>query len=536
MITHRIFSYTAIAALLLLLVPVSQAQQSVVLQLRWLHQAQFIGYYVAKHKGFYQDAGFDVEILAGRADTIPWREVVEGRADFAVDNSNAFTAFSEQQPVQALAAVFQHSPSVLLVRQDSQISHAKDLKGKRIMLFPNDQDPELLALLHHQQLGKTDVQLLPTSTNIEDLITGKTDAFNAYITNEPYFLEQKGVGYQIINPRDYGIDFYSDLLISHNNTIAEQPEKVERFMQASLAGWRYALAHPEEALKILHTNYPVLKNPNHSRFELNQVREMILPDRVELGEMNITRWQRIEQDLRTLGIITQPVNVADFLYKQQQGFNFKNWLPWLISAATIIIVVLLCTTFMIHMNYRLHKESKQRRLMIEQMHRMAKHDPLTKLPNRNVLMETLETVTDKAQRQHMTPALFYIDLDGFKEVNDSLGHEYGDRILQLYAKRMKSTLHGSDVFGRLAGDEFLLISSDTTEESTSSQAMRMMELMEEPFMVDNHCVQLSASIGIARYTDYNESMDALLNRADRAMHQVKAQLKSGYTLAHPPVL
>lgn len=528
--------YLVTLPILLLFSSTSFAKQNLVLQLRWMHQAQFIGYYVAKHKGFYSKAGLDVDIIAGSADIIPWQEVVQGNADFAVDNTNAFTAFSEGQPIQAIAAIFQHSPSVFLSRKDSNIHTVHDLKNKRIMLFPNDQDPELMALLRYQGLSAEDVELIPTSANLQDLIQGNTDVFNAYMTNEPYFMDQQDIPYNIINPRNYGIDFYSDILVTHQDTVNNKPELVAKFRQASIEGWHYALTHPEESLQLMHNAYPVLKTRDHSRYELNRVHEMILPTFVEMGHMNPERWKRIEQELKHLNIIKTSVDIGRFIYNPKQDFNIATWLPWIISGAVISLLSLISLIYLSKVNLRLKNEITRREQVTEQLRYAASHDALTGLPNRPALLEQLSDSCNNARLNKLTPALFYIDLDGFKEVNDNFGHACGDQLLQLYTARVNSIVHNSDIFGRLAGDEFLLICQDSTEESTSGQAMKIMETMDQAFDIDGHKIRISASIGIARYSDYNETPDNLLSRADHAMYQVKAQLKSGYTLAHPPVL
>ncbi len=151
----------------------------VVLQLRWLHQPQFVGYHMAKAKGFYADAGLDVDIRQGGEGISPVLEVLSGRADFGVGNTEVLTSYAQGNPLLALASVYQHSPSIFLARRDSGILTVADMRGKRIMMFPGQQDADLLATLYYQGLHERQLTPVPTSVNIDDLIAGKVDIFNA---------------------------------------------------------------------------------------------------------------------------------------------------------------------------------------------------------------------------------------------------------------------------------------------------------------------------------------------------------------------
>lgn len=503
------------------------AEEKIVLQLRWLHQAQFIGYYVAKHKGFYSEAGLKVEIQSGGPGIVPWQQVMQGKADYAVDNTNALTAYNRGNKLLALAAVFQHSPSVFLTKRSSGINTVRDLDGKRVMIFPGNEDPELMAMLRYQKMDSSRVDLLPTSADIRDLILDKVDVFNAYMTNEPYYLEQAGIPYNIINPRNYGIDFYSDILITSQERVTTQPKQVRTFLEASLRGWRYALDHPEESLDILEMNYPVKKNRSHSRYEFNRVREMVLPDFVEIGHMNPERWRRIEGDLIKLGIIDDPTDLDGFIYSPAKPVDLSVWLPWIIGGSGALLIALITMTFLSYMNRRLSREIESRKEVEKQLLHLATHDALTSLPNRTLLNDELNLFVNLAQRNQTTPALIYLDLDGFKEVNDQYGHHIGDRLLQEFSNRLHLLIRKSDVFGRLAGDEFLVILENCSQRDCQNLAEKMLHEIRTPFIVDQIHVSLDASIGIARYTDPGEKASAFLNRADNAMYIRKKSGKGG---------
>jgi len=319
---------SSLLALILLMCNSAHANENVVLQLRWTHQAQFSGYYVAKAKGYYQEAGFNVEIREGKRGLIPWQEVISGRADFAVDNTNAFTAFSDGEPLVALAAVLQRSPSIFIALKNSQIKSLKDFRQRSVMMYTGAQDPELLALLKSANLQLDELNLIPTTTRLQDLIDGTVDVSHAYLTNEPWSLDQAGIEYQIFNPRHHSINFYSDLIITHRERVLASPHQVKAFRAASLRGWRYALEHPEEALDIMEQHYAITKSRDHSRYEMNTLRELIIPEHVELGSMRLSHWQQIAKSLRRMHLIDdKPLDITSFLFYARDKHNIRQGDP-----------------------------------------------------------------------------------------------------------------------------------------------------------------------------------------------------------------
>ncbi|NWF65895.1 MAG: ABC transporter substrate-binding protein [Campylobacterales bacterium] len=193
------------------------------LQLRWLHQFQFAGYYMAVEKGFYKDMGLDVEIIEGfkKHSTT---EVLEKRADFGVGNAGIVYERLNGKKVVSLATVFQHSPNIWLIRKDSNISYIEDLIGKKLMMTKTDENIELLAMFVNEGIPLDKLNIIESSYNLDDLIDRKVDAFNTYYSNEPFFLEQKGIEYTILQPHTYGMDFYSDCLFTSEEFLNKNPE------------------------------------------------------------------------------------------------------------------------------------------------------------------------------------------------------------------------------------------------------------------------------------------------------------------------
>ena len=164
----------------------------------------------------------------------------------------------------------------------------------------------------------------------------------------------------------------------------------------------------------------------------------------------------------------------------------------------------------------------QRKMMEAELHYLANHDSLTKLPNRAYLEKYLKDSFSLTKKEERDLCLFFIDVDGFKFVNDSHGHIAGDEVLKIIATRLKHSVHSSDVVGRLSGDEFLVILNEIdSKEDAQALAEKIRKVAEEAITIDNTALQLSVSVGIAFCPDDVTSEKELLKRADKAMYHAK---------------
>ena len=163
---------------------------------------------------------------------------------------------------------------------------------------------------------------------------------------------------------------------------------------------------------------------------------------------------------------------------------------------------------------------------------LASHDTLTNLPNRALFQTRLGQALREAHRDQSGLALLIIDLDGFKEVNDTLGHASGDLLLQELAGRWKALLHGADTLARLGGDEFALVLPVTSDLRTASLiAEHLQRALVRSFVLDGHSVEVGASIGIALYPEHGRDSETLLRHADAAMYVAKRSGKSNAVYA-----
>ena len=164
----------------------------------------------------------------------------------------------------------------------------------------------------------------------------------------------------------------------------------------------------------------------------------------------------------------------------------------------------------------------------EDIKKRAFYDSLTKLPNRAFIYEILEKELKKAKRNQSLFALFFIDMDNFKDINDTYGHLIGDAVLVEFAKRLQKSVRETDYIGRLGGDEFILVVSDVqNKEGINVLVRKIREHINQPFTVDGHVLNISCSIGISCYPDDADEMSKLIENADIAMYAVKRKSKDG---------
>jgi signal transduction histidine kinase len=327
------------------------ATESVTLQLKWTHAFQFAGYYAAQEKGFYREAGLTVKIEEAKPGLDVVKTVLEGRADYGVGTSSLLLARQAGQPVVALAVVFQHSPLVLIARQSSKTGpySVNDLLDKRVMIEP--QSDELLAYLKRANVPLQRLTQVPHSYHPQDLLDGKVDAISAYVTNEPYFLMRAGLKYQTYSPRSVGIDFYGDNLFTSEQELQNHPARVAAFRAASLRGWQYAMAHPEEIADLILTRYSQQHPREFYLFEAHEMAPLLRTDLIEVGYMNPERWRHIASTYADLGLLPGEFPLDGFLYQPVH----EPHLTRLYALTALLLVVSAIGLFTFRINRRLQR-------------------------------------------------------------------------------------------------------------------------------------------------------------------------------------
>lgn len=508
-------------------VPAHSATEFTV-QLRWYHQFQFAGYYMALEKGYYDEAGLDVTLLQGSSDTLkPLDLVLEGKVDFAISNSGVVIERMKGKPVVALAAIMQTSPMVWIVLEESNIYTPLDLSGKRLMLMPPPESAELLAMLLQEGINPDQLELIPTTLDINDLVRGDVDAYDGYISNEPYYLTKQGIDYRLLEPRNYGVNFYNDVLITREDLVQRKPREVEDFVSASLRGWEYALNNIEETVDIIRDRYTVEKSRDHLLFEAYELKALIMPELVELGHMNPARWQNIASSYISLGFAVGPVKLEGFLF---EPVTVKD-LTWLYRVIGFTVVVLIAISFVAmrfaRLNRKLRNEAAARMSVEEQLRKkqqqlfyMANSDQLTGVWNRFKLERVGNDEILRSRRYRYPLSLLFLDLDDFKEINDEHGHHVGDKLLKSVAKLLGENLRQSDRLFRWGGEEFLILAPHTGPEQARELAEKLRKIIAST-QFPYEC-SVTVSIGVATLCG-EEDLEGLIRRADKALYHAKEQ-------------
>ncbi|MGR8951766.1 MAG: diguanylate cyclase [Gammaproteobacteria bacterium] len=644
---------------------IESAEDVIDLQLRWHHQFQFAGYYAAVEKGFYREEGLQVRLHPGDRAHQPVNEVLSGRAQYAEGNSEVLFQRLQGKPLIALAAIFQHSPSILLVRKDSGITSVHELAGKKVMLMNMTEDADFLTMFLNEGIAPSQLRILPSSYQVDDLISGKVDAFNAYATNEPFLLKELNIPYIIIEPSNYRVDFYSDVLFTTEAEVRDHRERVESVRRATLRGWRYAMDHPDEIIELLISKYHVDKTRAHLEFEAAEMRKLIFPDIIEIGHMNPERWDYMADTFVNAGLIKSNKNLKGFIYNAKSK-KLPGWIvPVLVASALMLLAVLWVACYLLQLNRRLAitqtdlrntnsilsseiegrkavestlRESEKRfRSLFENMlggvaycqllyqddqpcdfiflevnatfeqltgfqdvvgkrvsevmpgikatnpelfeiygrvawsehpekfetyvkpldawfsvsvygagsacfvmifdniterkrlqqtyEYMAQIDDLTGLANRRHFMEQAEVELARAFRYGGDLSLLMLDLDHFKKINDTYGHQTGDLVLKKFSVLCQATLREVDLIGRLGGEEFVILLPETGEKDAVEVADRLRELIacSSVELETGLTVPFTVSIGVAAFGKSCCTMDALLQKADKALYQAKAE-------------
>jgi len=176
----------------------------------------------------------------------------------------------------------------------------------------------------------------------------------------------------------------------------------------------------------------------------------------------------------------------------------------------------------------------ERKRSEQYINQLAYYDNLTTLPNRMLLQDRLRVALARARRNRLVLAVIFVDLDQFKMINDTLGHVVGDRVLQEVAERLKACVRDTDTVARPGGDEFTVLLPEVTQEKDVIMvAERILAALLPPFIISEHELYISASIGISRYPLDGEDAEALLKNADTAMYRAKEQGRNNYQFYSP---
>lgn len=338
----------------------SQGQESITVQLKWKHAFQFAGFYAAVEKGYYKEVGLDVRLVEGGPETNFAEELMSGHCHYAVALSSMLIHRNEGMPLVALAAILQHSPEVLLVAGASGINTPHQMAGKTVAVSPED-TPALLAMFKNEGLAANAVKTIPYEFDPDKLVSGAIAGMGAYTINEPFQLKQRGIPYRLIQPRDYGVDFYGDCLFTTEAEMKQHPERVRGFLNATLKGWKYAMSHRDEMVDLLKVRYRCPLSRDALNYEAGEMARLMFSELIDIGHMNEGRWKHIGDTYVRLGMLPPSYSLDGFLYDRDPKRDL-GWLWWTLGG-TIGSTVLLggLVLGLIRVNNRITNAERQAR-------------------------------------------------------------------------------------------------------------------------------------------------------------------------------
>lgn len=289
----------------------SQNLKKVVLRLKWINQAQFAGFYIAKEKGYYKEAGLDVDIRPGGSDFPSVQMVSSGSEDFGVTGADQILMSREKgAPVVALSVIYRSTPFVLFALKSSGITSMKDLEGQKIgVKLGGNEELTYRAMVKKAGVSAKSIGEMPVKYDLSPLLTGQVKAWPGYVINEVISAEEQGQEVNVIRPSDYGINFYADTLFTTEKMIEKDPETVKGFVQASMKGWDYAINHPDEAAQVT-VQYGDQLNIDHETKMMNASIPLLEADEGPLGLMEESEWNTLQDSLIDVGFLKKKQDLS----------------------------------------------------------------------------------------------------------------------------------------------------------------------------------------------------------------------------------
>ena len=279
-------------------------------RLKWVHQAQFAGFYTAEEKGFYSNKNIDAVLEPGGVDFPAVQMVSSGSEDFGITGADQILLAREKGvPVVAVAVIYRESPFVYFALKDSGITKPQDFLGEKVGIkLGGNEELTYRAMMKKAGVDTKKVTEIPIKYDMTPLFTGQVMAWPGYSINEPIVAQEQGHEVNIIWPSDYGVNLYADTLFTTESMIRNNPDLVNRFVAATLEGWEYAIAHPEEAVNFTLKQNDQLKK-SHETAMLQASLKLLKPDDKPLGWMDNSKWEEMQNLLLEAGFMNKPVDL-----------------------------------------------------------------------------------------------------------------------------------------------------------------------------------------------------------------------------------
>jgi ABC-type nitrate/sulfonate/bicarbonate transport system substrate-binding protein len=286
---------------------------NVSVRMKWFFAGTMTGWFAGKEEGIFKKHGIDLTINPGGPQNSSVKLVAAGSDDFGVAGADeVILARAKGIPIVAIAVLFKESPLCYISRANSGIKRPADWRGKRIEVsYGENAEYQFRALLKKAGLTKNDYIEVPYTFNVAPFLEGKVDVSPAYAMDQAIVIENQGIKLTKIFAKDFGINPYADVIITTEQTIAQRPDLVNRFVAAALESHRWAILNPEKAVDDLVTQVPDLKKEDQSAVWSATI-PYIVPDNnlAAIGYMDQKRWSETEQVLIDSGALKKRVDIS----------------------------------------------------------------------------------------------------------------------------------------------------------------------------------------------------------------------------------
>ncbi|ACN17113.1 sensory box histidine kinase (GGDEF domain protein) [Desulforapulum autotrophicum HRM2] len=293
--------------------------ETVILQLDWKHNAEFVGFYAAKDQGFYREVGLDVRFVEPGPHTDPVREVVAGRADYGLGQSDLVLGAMKGRPIVLLSNFLKRSSVFVVARPE--IEQVSDLAGKAVMGDPAM--GKVAELAHMFKAGKLDpgtLNWVPSTFDVDGFARGKADAMVLHVTDRP-FVGTPGRRYSVFTPSDFGADFLGQSLFTSKESLADHSDRARRFVEASCRGWAFAMDQDEAVTAALVAAHVPKKSLETLILGVRAVKKRVLPATYDLGTMDRSSLQRIADTFVSLGMADSDYDLSGFIFDPSGGMT-----------------------------------------------------------------------------------------------------------------------------------------------------------------------------------------------------------------------
>lgn len=290
----------------------------VTLQLKWVPQAQFAGYYVALEKGYYEEEGLEVTIAPGGPDIVPEQQVANGAADIGVDWVASLLPHQEQgMPLVQIAQIYQKSGLLLVSKKDAGIESPEDLASKNIGNWMGGNEFEILALFDKYKLDpNSDLSFVKQGFTMDQFLSGELDAASAMTYNEYQIVLESGVpasDLSVIDMNDEGVAMLEDNLFANAEWLADHKEVAAKFVRASIKGWQEAINDPEAAVDIIMAQSEEGSTTrDHQLKMMEEVSKLVVPegfDSANIGMIDEKMFKQTADIAYKFGVIEEPADI-----------------------------------------------------------------------------------------------------------------------------------------------------------------------------------------------------------------------------------